>query len=73
MIFIAKFSLAIKQNAKMKRNGREKCEIFVKRFFLFAGNLNINLFTKKFVNSMHANNILYKIRIFFKHLNKNLL
>ena len=26
------------QNAKMKRNGREKCENFTKRFFLFAGN-----------------------------------
>ena len=41
----AKFSLyfyceifASEQNAKMKRNGREKCEIFAKQFFLFTGN-----------------------------------
>ena len=30
----------LKRNAKMKRNGREKCEIFAKRFFLFAGTPN---------------------------------
>ena len=25
------------RNAKMKRNGRDKCEIFAKRLFLFIG------------------------------------
>ena len=28
------------RNAKMKLNGREMCEIFSKRFFIFAGNPN---------------------------------
>ena len=39
--FFAKINEAkTKRNTKMKRNGREKCEIFVKLFFLFAGNPN---------------------------------
>ena len=55
IIFFAKkakiiSSFASKQNAKMKRNGREiffreKCEIFAKPFFLFAGNPKISVFT----------------------------
>ena len=54
IIFFAKkakiiSSFASKQNAKMKRNGREifireKCEIFAKRFFLFPGNPKISVF-----------------------------
>ena len=34
------------RNAKIKRNGREKCEIFAKRFFLFFGTLVLTSFSE---------------------------
>ena len=41
----------------MKQNGREKCEIFAKRFFLFAGNPIVAMYVHSIAQLIKASSL----------------